>query len=395
LSVPRIRDGLRHSVLVFLGARVGASILSLVAVGLISPRIDPAPPQVAGWPIAPITMGWHNLFTAFERQDAARFLSIATHGYAVGDGSAAFFPLYPMAIHAVAWLPGIGPLAAAIIVSNLALLGALVMLNALARLEGMSEATANRATLFLAIFPTAFFFLAPYSEALFLFLSIAAFWLARRNRWAFAALLGALAALTRSFGILLVPALMVEAIHQSRRARSLLPRLGAAAAIGLGPFAYFWYWKVRFGDFWAPLHAQQGWGRVLTNPAATLWHGVVSANRFGSYWLVDLVIVCAILIPVLIGTWSLRPTYAIYSVAGLLLPLVEPMPDRPLMSMPRFVVVLFPAFWVLAKAGDKTGTEAGGKGEAGLRLPESLVTASFAIGYGLLLLLFVNWWYIF
>jgi hypothetical protein len=389
LSVPRIRDGLRHSVLVFFAVRVGASILSLVGVGLITPRVGDLP-TVAGWPIAPLTIGWHNIFTAFEREDAARFLGIATHGYAAGDGSAAFFPLYPMAIHAVSWLPGIGPLTAAIIVSNLAFLGALVMLNALTRLEGMSEATAKRTTLYLAIFPTAFFFLAPYSEAPFLFLSIAAFWLARRNRWALAALVGALAALTRSFGILLVPALMVEAIDQSGRrseGRSIAPRLfarlAASAAVGLGPLLYFWYWKVRFGDFWAPLHAQQGWGRVLTNPAVTLWHGIVAANQQGGYWLVDLIVVCAVLIPVLLGSWSLRPAYVSYAVGGLLLPLLEAMPGRPLLSMPRFVVVIFPAFWVLARAVERR------------RLPEPLVTAAFAAGYGILLLLFVNWWYIF
>ena len=50
------------------------------------------------------------------------------------------------------------------------------MVHALTRLELGAEA-ARRTVLFGAFFPTAFFLLAPYTEPLFLLLSIAAFWL--------------------------------------------------------------------------------------------------------------------------------------------------------------------------------------------------------------------------
>jgi hypothetical protein len=53
------------------------------------------------------------------------------------------------------------------------------------------------------------------------------------------------------------------------------------------------------------------------------------------------------------------------------------------MSMPRFVVVIFPAFWVIARAVGRR------------RIPEALVTASFAAGYGVLVVLFINWRFIF
>jgi hypothetical protein len=382
LSEPRLREGLRHSVLVFLGVRAGASLLALVGTTLISPRTGNLP-IVAGWPIAPITAGWHNFVTGFERQDAAWFLRIATHGYTPNDGSAAFFPLYPLAIRAVSRLPGVGPLGAALVVSNLAFLGALVMLHGLTRLEGMSEATARRTTLYIAIFPTAFFFLAPYSESLFLFLSISAFWFARRNKWALAALLGALAALTRSVGILLVPALAIEAFNQSRRARELLPRLASAAAVTIGPLLYASYWRVEFGDFWAPVHAQRNWGRDVSWPWTTLARAVSDAGQLGTYWLVDLLVAGVVLLAVVAGIRWLRPTYLMYGAASLLLPLCYTVGSRPLLSMPRLVIVVFPAFWVLARAGERH------------RLPESLVTGAFAAGYGILSLLFVNWWHIF
>ncbi len=211
----RLRDGLRDSLLVFLGVRLGFSLLGLLAVGLIVQR--EAPPAVAGWAIEPVTFEWTAVFTASERQDAARFLAIATRGYDPNDGSAAFSPLYPAMIKAVAWLPGVGPLGAALVVSNACFAGALVMLHGLTRLEGMSQEAARLTVLLVAIFPTAFFFLAPYSEGPFLLASVSAFWFARRDRWGLAALAGALAASTRSVGILL-------ATRARRRGRASLTR---------------------------------------------------------------------------------------------------------------------------------------------------------------------------
>jgi Mannosyltransferase (PIG-V) len=379
--VPRLREGIRPSVMVFLGVRIGLSLLSLAAVTLITPR--QGVPVVDGWPIGPVTTGWQALVTATERQDAAWFLRIATGGYAVGDGSAAFFPLYPMAIKALAWLPAIGPLGAALIISNACFVGALVMLHGLTRLEGFSDRVARTTVLLIAIFPTAFFFLAPYSEAPFLLLSVSAFWFARRDRWALAALMGALAALTRSIGLLLVLGLAVEAIQRSRDdARPLLPRLAAAAAVALGPALYFLYWAAR-GDLSAPLDAQRNWQRVFTLPTRTLVDAVVDAWRYGTYWLIDVLVVGVIVIAVIAGVRMLRAGYLTYALASIAVPLFEPLPARPLLSMPRFVVVLFPSFWVIARAIERE------------RLPEPLVVASFAAGWGLLAALFINWWHVF
>ena len=139
-------DGLKYCVLVFLAVRIGLSLLSVVGVGLIEPRGGDLP-VVAGWPIAPLVPGWHNAVNATERQDAARYLSIATQGYRPDDGSAAFFPLYPSVVRAVSWLPLVGPLGAALLVSNAAFLAALVMLHALTRFEFGSESMARRAVL--------------------------------------------------------------------------------------------------------------------------------------------------------------------------------------------------------------------------------------------------------
>ncbi len=69
---------------------------------------------------------------------------------------------------------------------------------------------ARLAVLVTAFAPMAFFFSAVYSESLYLALSVGLFWSARQGRWALVGVLGALAAATRSTGlVLLLPALMI------------------------------------------------------------------------------------------------------------------------------------------------------------------------------------------
>ena len=85
----------------------------------------------------------------------------------------------------------------------------------------------------------------------------------------------------------------------------------------------------------------------------------------------------------LAGVRWLRASYSTYSLASLAVPLLYVWPTRPLLSMPRFVVVIFPAFWVLARAAERR------------RLPTTAIVATFAAGYALLGALYVNWWDVF
>ena len=59
-------------------------------------------------------------------------------------------------------------------------------------------------------FPGSLFFSYFYSEGLFLFLSLAAFYHARRKQWLSASLFGFFAALTKTVGVLIVVPLLIE-----------------------------------------------------------------------------------------------------------------------------------------------------------------------------------------
>ncbi len=385
----RLLDGLRPCLAVFLAVRIGLSLLSVVSVDLIEP-LDPV--DVPGRAAPAATPGWHNAIDATERQDAIWYLRLAAEGWSTDDASAAFFPVYPLTVRAVAWvLPG-DDLLAALLVSNLAFLGALLALFALTA-EAFGDRVARRAIVVAAIFPTSFFFLAPYTESLFLLLSLLAFRESRHDRWGRVAVLGAMAALTRSVGILLVPALLIEAISRSRargratgRAdgrRALSARLAGAAAIALGPLSWFAWWGLVHGNWLAPLDAQRYWGRELQPPWVSLGRAVELGWSFQSYWLLDLLIVSLVLVGLALAIPALRPSEIAYGSLSLLLPLFDPFWDRPLLSVPRFAVVVFPALWGLSGAG------------LGRKLPEPLVVSVLAIGWAISAVLFVNWRHLF
>ena len=383
---PESREGIRYSLTAFLAVRLGLLILGLVAVELFPPL---KPVSVPGWRAHPLPdPGWQNAFTSFERFDALWFLRIASGGYRAGDGSAAFFPLYPLATRAVSWVMGDHPFAGALLVSNASIAGGLCVLYAITASERSIEA-ARRTVLLVALFPTSFFFFAPYSESLFLFLSVTTFWAARSRRWVAAGAAGALAALTRNVGVVLAPALIVEAFHQRAEGRgSTLPGLGAAVAVGLGTLAYLAYWAAKVGDWLAPVDQQANWQRTFSWPWATLADGTRDAFRYlgntnGGYWLIDWLIVVPVIGASVFALFRYRPSYSVYLWGGLLIPLSFVFADRPLMSMPRFVLPLFPAFWALAELTER------------LRVPQKAVAAVGAAGLGLLVVLFVNWYYIF
>ena len=273
-DMPAWRHGVRHCLVVFLAVRAAMFLIPIVGIGLVPPLEKS---DLPAWRSQPITPGIHNAFDATDREDAAWFLHIADDGYREQDpGAAAFFPVYPLLIRIATVVTFGHALSAALLVSNLSFLAALIALYGLTAGE-YSERIARTTVVFVAVFPTAFFFLSPYSESTFLLCTVLAFWAARRDRWGYAALFAALAAATRSIGIVLAPALFVEALEQRRAGRPLAPRAAAAAATLLGPLAYCTYWFARSGDFLAPLHAQSVWDRSLDWPWASIW----SAIRLG------------------------------------------------------------------------------------------------------------------
>jgi hypothetical protein len=326
------------------------------------------------------------VFTAWERQDALWFLRIADTGYALGDGSAAFFPLFPLLVRAVGVLLGGALLPAAYLVSSAALVVGLAVVHRLTLLELGEDLLARRTVLYLAVFPTGLFLFAPYSESLFLALATGCLYAARRSAWLPAAALGALASGTRSAGVLLVLPLAVEAVLQHRGSlRATAGRLLAAAAAGLGTASYLLWWQVRHGDGLRPLEVQrESWQREPALPWQTLADGAQEGTRYlgsyaGGYHTADLLLVAVALAAAVWSVRRLRATWSVWLVASLVLPLTLQFAGRPLLSMPRYLVVLPPLFWALAAFSRRW------------RAHDAVLVVS-AVGLGVLSVLFVTWY---
>jgi len=362
-------------------------------------------PQRKAFHAARLTHGFGrlgDLLTAVSaRWDSAWYLAIARSGYGSALGAhtatprAAFFPLYPLTLRALA-ATGLGPVLAGVTVSLAAFALALYGLHRLATLElagGLGRALAasqraRAATLavsLLAFTPMAFYFSAVYSESLYLALSVGMFWSARNGRWGWVGLLGALAGATRNTGlVLLVPAAIIYLYgpREDRAPDRAVPRSWATPRYRLrrealwlllvpaGAVAYGAYLSLAGGSPLAPLHAEEVWGRHFVGPLTGTWDGLRaafdgarqllsfqarhvyftsgegSATVSAEHNLLNLAFLVAV-VPAVVGVFRRLPlAYGVYTLAVVALPLSDPVRAQPLMSLPRFLVVLFPvAMW--------------------------------------------------
>lgn len=332
------------------------------------------------------------------RWDSVWFLRIAQDGYGSvhSHAQAAFYPLYPLLMRAGGWLVG-SPLTAGILVSLACFLAALALLHRLAALE-LGERDARTTVLLVAFFPTAFFFSAVYSESLFLLVSVGAFLAARRGRWAWAGALGGLAALTRNSGVLLLVPLLLLYLYGPRTDRPSPPERGDwrarlrprhpltrqalwLALVPLGLALYLAYAAIALGDALAPYHAQALWLRhfepfgALTGGVRAAWlglrqlvHGSPTPRYFrangGDPFAVagdSLMLFGFLVFALLACAGALRRlpfAYGAYAAVALTMTLSYPLDMQPLMSLPRYIVVLFPfQMWLARWTGERGGAE--------------------------------------
>lgn len=319
------------------------------------------------------------LTASTARFDSGFYLTIVLHGYGDDKARPAFAPLYPL----LTWIlkPLAEPFApteltaallAGIVVSCAAFIAGLYLLHRLTALD-FGTAAADRVVVLTAFFPVSFYFSAVYTESLFLALSVGAVYAARRDRWALAGGAGALAAATRPPGALLLIPLALILLYSPRHRLSRRdwagwrPRLAAVSghalwlallpAAVLAVSAYFWHVN---GDPMAMSTAQREmWGRHLVTPPQGLVEGGIDGAwalnqvRKGSSPISDMptraplsdLAFAAFTAVALVGAVRRLPAaYWTYAIAAVLLVLSLPPADghEHLLSLPRFVAVLFP-----------------------------------------------------
>ena len=322
------------------------------------------------WPVATLWKQWRHWDSNF-------YIEIATQGYKTLQHMA-FFPLYPLLIKGVSLVTQ-NPVISGLLISNTAELLMFVVLYRLVE----EEFDGNRAyytVLYFAIFPTAFFFSAVYTESLFLCLSTLTIYQIRRGRWGLAALFAGLASFTRPDGMFLLVPFCYEylyrlwqrqeqsphAIISWKRISGLVKNIRWNILFGLcfpaGVALVIAYGYYHFHDPLAFVHAHKYWTRAMRFPGwgilETMWvilhHGLLNFLTVRSS--IDLgtdLFILVMIVLCFIGPWKLPKDmwgYALYALTLYLYFQLFPVANQyPLESMSRFVLEIFPAFILFSR----------------------------------------------
>lgn len=329
--------------------------------------------------------------------DSEYYLSIASLGYndpaiLVGtrknynpSPSYAFFPLYPLMIRFFTLplkLLGLNPIAtlslAGVIVSLLGTFLAMVSLYHLA-FPYLGEDGAWRSVFYFLIFPSGFFLATVYTEGLFsglAFASLALLQVSRTKKWALlaAGFLAALTVLTRSVGIVLVVAIVVQVLRNELETRQvnqwkmimevtrflhLRSTLIALVAMSL-PIVTYLVWSTSvFGERFRI--AQEGFGRGTLIFKETIdatvriynaFHGIGQTWEIGDptksalYFGLEFIAVLLALAGV-IACFRQYPAVTAFSFFAWLIPVFSGSPQ----SLVRYMLVLPTTYLLLSRLG--------------------------------------------
>jgi len=363
---------LRRAVAVAAGSRVFIFLVAFAAATIFGIQSLPI-----GWRFpagAEVFHGWlGHLLNPWAHWDGVWYIKIATSGYADGDGSTAFFPLLPTLLRYVGLIFGGNLVITGIVISLACYIGCVYLLYRLVSSD-FDEETASRAVIYLAIGPLSFFLQAVYTESLFLVLTLACFVFAREGRWRLAGVMGLLATLTRSTGVLL---LIPMAYYYYERRGWKLKRTDSHVANLLmvveGLLVWMTYLSLAFGKPLLFSSAQAQWERGFAFPNYTVMKAIVSlfwglrkvvdaefyrvlweVPRPGSVYgnvgtdLLNLAFFIGAALLLWYGTRRLPAAYSVYAFASLAYPLFFPSKYVPLMSYPRFTLTVFPLYVALA-----------------------------------------------
>ncbi|MEY2480527.1 MAG: hypothetical protein QOI04_1454 [Verrucomicrobiota bacterium] len=326
--------------------------------------------------------GPHPWFDIWNRWDSLHYQDLAKVGYSgLPTIKILFFPLFPWCVRLLAQING-DYFMSALVVSGIALLFAAILMRRLVQLDFPPEISL-RSVWFFLIFPTAYFLHVGFTESLFLAFAFGSLLSARRDDWLSAGLLGALCCMTRPTGVILLPTLAVEAMHQGWLAKHWRWRWLWIAIVPTGFLVYLLInWHVA-GDVFSFVHRKKEWFA-----ASFAWPWIGIRNSFGSLqrtpndaeivggqeiFFVALGLVCAIL------SWiKLRPSYAVWITGTWLLFTSTTFIE----SAPRYSLTLFPIFILFALAAEN-------------RFWNAIITFWSLLFFSLFASLFVRGWWAF
>ena len=372
LYVPEIKSIL----LMFFSTRIILSIIGVFSRKIVQSHTSPS--SLTG-------NIWLDIWGVW---DTGWYLDISQHGYTSGaldqlgihQTNIAFFPLYPLLMRFLGSIVG-NHYIAGLIISNFCLLVSCFYLYRLVRLDS-DEASALKSVKYLLLFPVSFIFSGVFTESLYLALTLMCFYYARTYKWQLVGITGFFLSLTRSVGVLVVLPLLYEGLMQLlkenkdlksfKNSRDKILPLFYLSLIPLGIISFMIFNYYLTGDFMAFAHAQVMWQRHTANPLLVLINGY-HGNLYTAFEAAFATISIFIFI---LFYRNIRFSYWLFGMYSIFVPL-----STGIQSMPRFILVIFPIYILFANITKN-------------RISEDLVTMSFALLQGFLMVFWTNSFYL-
>jgi Gpi18-like mannosyltransferase len=302
---------------------------------------------------SPLLWSWANF-------DGVHYLSLADQGYNF-DLTQAYFPAYFLLINFISIFIN-NFLFSGLLISHIFFFLSLVILYKLLRFD-YNDKVSRKILLYQTFFLTSFFFLSIYTESLYLFLTLSSFYLLRKKAYIKSGLIAALASATRITGIFLVPIFFIEIFLENKsklmkkktfinQVKMYIKTFWPTFLPALGLLAYMHFLKQKFDDPFMFVHVQSGFGGGRDTSKLVLFYQVIwryikmlitvdrSNPIYYTLWLEFLTSFYFIGLIIFGFFKKVRPSYLIYSLLCFILPTLTGV----LSSMPRYLLVLFPAF---------------------------------------------------
>lgn len=339
--------------------------------------------------------------------DGAHFIDIARNGYE--PFQVVFFPLYPILIKALSVF-NLSYFWSGFLITQLATVTTLYYFYKLALLD-LKKTSAEKTIYYFLIFPTSFFLVSLYSESVFLAFALSSFYYARTKNFLASFILAGLSSVTRVIGVFVIIAIFIEYLSSKKIKKNysqLSKRKSARFFVylvladilfyyfGLGNQLFYYmflfislfgfitllfFLALKFGRdvlffilslipfslfsyylFLTQNHPlafvlyETNWGRKLTLPWQVLFSDFSKLYQLGFFKIslthqtfIELLFAVIFIIGFLVSIKKLRASYTFYYGASLILPLLT----GTLLSIPRFVLVLFPFFILIAGIENK------------------------------------------
>ena len=291
----------------------------------------------------------------FSRSDAPHYFDIAIDGYVqygLNRYWLVFLPLYPWAIKATNFIVN-DMYASAYIISNIFLgIAAFYTYETVADFFG--KKAAKWAVVLLLIYPASFFYGGPYTESLFIMLSVLVFYNMHRGNIFSACLFAFFAALTRNVGVFLAVPIGMEILFKynpfhTKNWKPFIKKALWLLIIPMGTLIYLYLnYKVTGNPLKFLIYEQEYWGQqtafffdsvyrltyyMLHPYVYTKWTHIFP--QLAAIFFTQIVLV--------IYAKKMRTSHLVYSLIYFQLTIGL----TALLSAPRYLMVLVPIYYVL------------------------------------------------